>query len=402
MLRYEAKVIGLVSTGHFFSHFYLLLLPPLFPVLRDQFGVGFTELGLALTTYSIATGLTQVPAGFVVDRYGPRRLLIGGLLLESAVIAGIGVFSSFGAFLALLMLAGVANSVYHPADYSILSRVVDKSRMGRAFSVHTFAGYLGEAVAPATILTLMYWFDWRTGMILCGIGGGIVALIMAYNSGLLEQDTSAVMATAPTPDKAGLRLLVSVPVVMGLLFFLGIALTGRGITGFGVSAFTELHDISLSTAGVLLSCYLFAMPVGVLIGGWVADRTSRHGGFAAMCFIVVAVVMFSVAAIRLPLAVTGILFTVAGLFSGMVAPSRDMLIRAVTPPGEVGKVFGFVSTGYNIGGIVGPPLFGYLLDHFAPQSVFWVVGIAALMTMATVLFASSRQLRHKDMSADLS
>ncbi|MDJ0956120.1 MAG: MFS transporter [Arenicellales bacterium] len=393
MTRLETKVVGLVSTGHFFSHFYMLLLPPLFPILREHYGVGFTELGFALTTYSIATALTQVPAGFIVDRYGARRLLIAGLLLEAVVIAGIGFFATFGAFVVLLALAGIANSVYHPADYSILTRAVDGSRMGRAFSIHTFAGYLGEAVAPATILGLMVWLDWRMAIVLCGAGGGVVAILLAVNSALLDDVASPAATPSDQSSKAGLRLLISLPVVMGLLFFVGISLTGRGVTGFSVSALTELSTISLTSAGVLLSCYLFAMPVGVLVGGWVADQTTRHGRFAATCFVAVAVVMFAIAAFHPPFVVTGLLFSIAGLFSGMVAPSRDMLIRSVTPPGEVGKVFGFVSTGYNIGGILGPPLFGYLLDHYAPQSLFWVVGIAALMTVGTVLFASRRQTR---------
>jgi sugar phosphate permease len=103
--------------------------------------------------------------------------------------------------------------------------------------------------------------------------------------------------------------------------------------------------------------------------------------------------MFAVAALPLALVLIGILFVVAGLFSGMVAPSRDMLIRAITPPGETGKVFAFVSTGYNIGGILGPPLFGYVLDHYAPGSLFWVVGMAALLTMLTVMFTAGRQVR---------
>lgn len=393
MSRVEAKIIGLVSTGHFFSHFYLLLIPPLFPLLRDHFGVGFTELGFAMTAYSLATALTQVPAGFIVDRYGARRLLITGLLLESVVIVCIGLFTTFAAFITLLALAGVANSVYHPADYSILNRAVQRSRMGRAFSIHTFAGYLGEAVAPVTALTLTAWFDWRTAMVACGVSGGAVALVMALNSGLLDTAAPARSGSQDVRGRSGLRLLLSLPIVMGLLFFVGIAVTGRGITGFSVSALTELHGASLGSAGAVLSCFLFAMPVGVLLGGWAADRTQRHGAFAALCFVMVAAMMALVAALPLSLEGIGMLFAVAGLFSGMVAPSRDMLIRAVTPPDEVGKVFGFVSTGYNIGGILGPPMFGYLLDRFAPQSLFWVVGAAALMTTATVLFTARVRMR---------
>lgn len=394
MLRIEAKIIGLVSSAHFFSHFYLLLIPPLFPVLRDYFHIGFTELGLALTAYSIATALSQIPAGYIVDRYGARRLLIAGLMLESATIIGIGLSESFSAFVLLLIVAGLANSVYHPADYSILSRAVDKSRMGRAFSMHTFAGYLGEAVAPLTVLSLMVWMDWHLALITCGIFGAITAAVLAGNSAMLDEINSAAVEQGREQEgKTGVRLLISLPILLGLLFFVGISLTSRGVTGFGVSALTEIYNTSLTNAGVLLSTYLFAMPVGVLVGGWVADRTNKHGTLAAVCFVIIAVTMFMVAAFTLPITLNGMLFAVAGLFSGMVAPSRDMLIRSLTPIGETGKVFGFVSTGYNIGGIAGPPLFGFLLDHYAPQSLFLVVGVAALMTMATVLFASSQRSR---------
>ncbi|MFB3087663.1 MAG: MFS transporter, partial [Acidiferrobacterales bacterium] len=146
----SAKVIGLVSTGHFFSHFYMLLLPPLFPMLRDVYGVGFTELGLVIAAFSLTTGLTQVPVGFLVDRYGARGILIGGLMLESLAIGLVGLFPFYGALLALMVLAGLANAVYHPADYAILTASVHRARMGRAFSIHTFAGYLGAAVAPVT------------------------------------------------------------------------------------------------------------------------------------------------------------------------------------------------------------------------------------------------------------
>lgn len=399
MSRTEARIIGLVSTGHFFSHFYLLLLPPLFPMLREHFGVSFTELGFALTAYSVATACTQVPSGYIVDRYGARRLLIAGLVLESVAIAGIGLFSSLSAFIALLILAGVANSVYHPADYSILNRSIDGSRMGRAFSIHTFAGYAGEAVAPVTMLVLMTLMDWQLALILCGICGGAAALLMALNSGILDTPPRAGPSRSAGTGTAGIGLLFSLPVVMGLLFFVGISMTNRGIAGFGISALTELNTVSLSVAGVLVSCYLFAMPVGVLIGGWLADRTSRHAHIAAACFVVVGLTMFGVAVFPMALAFNASMFVIAGLFSGMVAPSRDMLIRAITPPGETGKVFAFVSTGYNIGGILGPPLFGYVLDQHAPGSLFWVVGLAALMTMMTVMFAGGRQVRPAEVNS---
>jgi MFS transporter, FSR family, fosmidomycin resistance protein len=387
------KVIALVSTGHFLSHFYMLLLPPLFPVLRDVYGVGFTELGLALTAFSLTTGITQAPVGFLVDRYGARGILIAGVALESVAIALIGVFPIYAALVALYILAGLANAVYHPADYAILNASVDKERMGRAFSIHTFSGYLGAALAPVTMITLMNWTDWRTALIICGVAGGAVAAIMALNSGVLLDATSKQGDAAlhqGAPHRSGLRLLFSLPILMGLLFFTGISMAGHGISGFSVSALHLVYEAPLVEVGVVLSAYLFASPIGVLLGGWVADRTQHHDRFAASCFVVIALAVFTVAATDLPLQAIAVLFAVAGLANGLVAPSRDMMIRSVTPPGEMGKVFGFVSIGYNIGGVVAPVVFGYLLDHADPGLLFWIVGVISLSTVATVLITGNR------------
>ena len=384
----NAKVIALISTGHFFSHFYMLLLPPLFPILRDVYGVGFTELGLALTAFSLSTGFTQAPVGFLVDRYGARGILIAGVMLESVAIVLIAIFPVYSALVALLVLAGLANAVYHPADYAIMNASVAKERMGRAFSIHSFAGYLGAALAPVTMIALMNWFDWRTALVICGVCGGAVAVVMALNSHVLLNVGAAREDSDEhrrRPQLSGLRLLFSGPILMGLLFFTGISMADHGINDFSVSVLHLIYDAPLAEASLVLSAYLFAAPIGVLLGGWVADRTPHHDRFAAACFVVIAATIFTVAAIEPPLQVVAVLFAIAGLANGLVAPSRDMMIRSVTPPAEMGKVFGFVSVGYNIGGVVAPVMFGYLLDHADPGLLFWLVGAISVSTVATVL-----------------
>ena len=390
--RGSAKVIGLVSTGHFFSHFYMLLLPPLFPFLRDVYGVGFTELGLAITVFSITTGLTQAPIGFLVDRYGARGILITGIALHALAMALVATVPVYPALIVFMVLAGLANAVYHPADYSILNACVGKTRIGRAFSIHTFAGYLGGAVAPVTIVTLMSAMSWRAGILLCAAAGALVVVVMALNSEVLNDAGRAQPGSRAATPTGGLRLLFSVPILTGLAFFTGISMAGHGISDFGVSALHLLHEISTVQAAALLSVFLFASPVGVLAGGWIADRTKHHDRIAALCFVTMAAMFFPVAAFDLSVQTIVALFLVAGLANGLVAPSRDMMIRAVTPPGQMGKVFGFVSTGYNVGGIVAPIIFGYVLDHANPSLLFWLVGLISLATVATV-FATGRHGR---------
>ena len=390
--RNSARAVAVVSTAHFASHFYMLLLPPLFPLLRDVYGVGFTELGFAISVFSTVTAFTQVPVGFAVDRFGAHRILVAGLLLQAAAFALIGFVPAYGALVALMAVAGLANAVYHPADYSLLNASVDPRRMGRAFSFHTAAGTLGYAVGPVTMVFLMSLTDWRTALVICAAGGGGIGLLVALNARFLKERvgpeaTDSDLGTSSVGSGAtGVRLLLSAPIVLGLLFFFGLSVAGHGIHSFSVSALHIIHDAPIAKAATVLSAYLFASPVGVLAGGWVADRIKRrHDAFAATCFVVIAACIGAVAVFRLPLAATGVLFAAAGLFSGMVSPSRDMLIRSMSPPGEIAKVFGFVSTGFNLGGIAAPVMFGYLLDRSDPGIVFWVVAGVSLVSVLTVL-----------------
>ena len=396
----SVRAVTVVSTAHFASHFYMLLLPPMFPLLREVYGVGYTELGFAISVFSIVTACTQAPVGFAVDRFGARRILVVGLFLEAAAFALIGFVPVYGAFLALMGVAGLANSVYHPADYALLNASVDPRHMGRAFSFHTSAGMLGYAVGPVAMVYLMTLTDWRIALMLCAAAGAAVGLLVAVNARALKERAGpgrpgdGLGAGAAASGATGIRLLLSAPILLGLLFFFGISVAGHGIHSFSVSALHLIHDAPIAEATTILTAYLFATPVGVLAGGWVADRIERrHDAFAAMCFVVTALCIGAVAAFRLPLAAIGVLFAITGLFAGMVSPSRDMLIRSMSPPGEIAKVFGFVSTGFNLGGIAAPVMFGFLLDRSDPGIVFWVVAAVSLITVFTVV--TTGQARRK-------
>jgi FSR family fosmidomycin resistance protein-like MFS transporter len=388
--RRDLKVMSLIGTGHFFSHFYILLLPPLFPLLKDEFGVDYVQLGFAIAILNGVTALTQAPVGFLVDRFGARGILIAGLALFSLAMGLVGVWPSYPILLLLMVVAGLGNSVFHPADYAILSAAVDTRRMGRAFSIHTFGGYAGFALAPPVIVALAAAFGWRLALLLAGATGLVVAAVMLANSGVLRPEAEAGRRRTASAAAPGWRLLLSAPILMALLFFVMLAISLGGYMSFSAAAIQALYRVDLAAASVPLTCYLVASTGGVLVGGWIADRTRQHHLVVAVCFVLIALFSAAVALFLPPVALVAVLFAFTGLFSGVVAPSRDMMVRQITPTGSSGRVFGFVTIGLNIGGVLGPMLFGLVLDWGEPGHLFWTIAALSLLTLI-VVFASARQ-----------
>jgi MFS family permease len=383
-LGHDVRVMTLITVGHWFSHFYILALPPLFPLLKDAYGVGYTELGLAIGVLNMTTALTQAPVGFLVDRFGARGILIGGLALFALGIGLAGVLPTYPALLACMLLAGLGNAVFHPADYAILSNAVASERMGRAFSIHTFGGYFGFAAAPPVIVFLTALVGWQAALILAGALGLLAALLMLLNGAVLVDRGRAPAETARRA-RTDLRLLFSAPVLMSFLLFAMLALTHGGLATFAVAAIGALGRLPLAEASLPLTAYLWLSALGVLLGGWIADRTCRHGLAAAAYLLLIALAVAPLAVAPLPLWQSTLLLGIAGFFSGAIAPSRDLMVRAITPPGATGKVFGFVTTGFNVGGLLMPLLFGPLMDLQLPQLVFGAAAALSLLTIATLL-----------------
>ncbi|GBD43785.1 putative L-galactonate transporter [bacterium HR40] len=381
--------IALIATAHFAAHFYILVLPPLFPTLARDLGLSYAELGLALALLNGTTALFQAPIGFLVDRFGPFAILLLGQSLFSAAIAAIGWFADPRVLFLGCALAGLGNAVYHPADYAILGSRVSRARMGRAFSIHTFGGYLGFAAAPATVVGLAEWIGWQNALLGVGLAGFAISAAL-----LLCRDLLAVpQAAAPVGSGAtgsSLALLMSRPMLLAFAFFTLYALAQGGINSFTPTVLDAVYGFGLVAANLPLAAFLAASTLGVLLGGIVADRTERHDAVVAVCFLVMAAFAGSVAVLPLPQPLLVGSFALAGMAAGAIAPSRDMLVRAITPEGQSGKVFGFVTTGFNLAGMLAPPLFGLVVDAGAPRLVFVLVALLALVNLPLVFAAGGR------------
>ncbi|HXF87029.1 MAG TPA: MFS transporter [Xanthobacteraceae bacterium] len=386
----DARVIAGVSAAHFVSHFYMLVLPPLFAFVREDYGVSYVELGLALTVFNVVSAVLQTPAGFLIDRIDARHALVAGLLLGAAGYAVAAAVDSFWVLVAMFALIGVGNTVYHPADYAIMSHRVSAERMGQAYSIHTFAGILGSAAAPMSVLLMHSYFGWRGAFFGAAALGTVVAVLL-----LMQRDAASVATPSAKPNStaetdSSWRLLLSRPILVSLVFFMLISAANGGLQNFSVVALGALYGTAPLAANTALTGNLLLSATGVLIGGWIASRTLRHRHIAAYGLVTSAVAVFLIGLIDPNAVLLVALMSLAGFASGVIMPARDLLVRAVTPPGAFGKVFGFVTNGFNISGIISPLIFGALMDHGTPRAVFVLIGVCSLAAILTV-FAAVRK-----------
>ncbi len=394
--RREHTAIWLVGGAHLVSHFYHLVLPPLFLLVKPALGVTYAELGFVMSVYFIATLITQMPIAMMVDRVGAKVVLIFGLVLHGGAIALAGLFPSYEMLLVAFFLGGIGNSVFHPADFSILSASVRDSHHGRAFAVHTFTGSIGYAIAPLAMVALAGLFGWQGALIVAGSAGVAMGLAILLAGGELRDYSGSAVPSAggkkaAEPKKADWRIMLTRPMILFFLFYIATSGSGTGMTNFAAVALPVVYGMTPELANTLLTVFLIAAIGGALPGGWIADRVRREDLVIMACFLVMALTLFVLALGDIGLWLIALTLVVSGLMRGLYNASRDVLVRRAAPAGSVGTAFGFVTLGYTIGQGGTPVVYGWLMDNGHGQGVFVMAGIFALLAMAVVLIPDGKK-----------
>lgn len=369
------------------SHFYQVALAPLFPLLKAQFNVSYTALGLVLSVLYGVSGMSQAFVGILVDRHGADRLMLAGLATMSSAVFLMGLSPTYWLLLPLAAAVGLGNSVFHPADLSILSTKVSPQRLGRAFAVHGFGGNCGYFLSPVIIFYGVTSFaGWRAGLMAAGGIGLLAFLFISRYRDALRMPSGVVQQGTVVPAATFYRgLLTNASLVAAFIYFFLIAMGLVGVQSFSAPALVELYGASLPFAAGGLTVYLGGSALGVLLGGELADRYPRHALIAGTGLAMAGALVGSLALLTLPMTVIIGLLGLAGFFSGITSPSRDILVRAATPPGASGKVFGFVYSGLDLGAACAPVLFGALLDGGHQRGVFAAIAAMFLLAILSVV-----------------
>jgi MFS transporter, FSR family, fosmidomycin resistance protein len=400
--RRDAQVIGLVGLAHGTSHFFHLILAPLFPWLKDAFLLSYAELGLLMTVFFVVSGTGQAIAGFVVDRLGPLPVLLSGIGLLALAALGLSVSNSYPMLMAFAALAGLGNSVFHPADFTLLNRRVSPPRLGHAFSVHGLSGTLGWAAAPVFLAGLATLFHWRVALLAAaGLAFAVLVFLAVFRHLLDPREVSDAVAQAPKPAAAGAALgFLRLPAVwMCFAFFLISAMSFGGIQSFAPAALRDLYTLPFTFATACITAYMLASAAGLAAGGFIAAKTSYHDRVIAVAFSISGLLAVLVASATPPAWMVMPLLGLIGFGAGIAGPSRDLLVHAAAPKGATGRVYGVVYSGLDIGLSISPVMFGALMDASHPGWVFVMIGVFQVAALLTAVGVGEKAARRAPQTA---
>lgn len=406
--------IGLVSLAHGSSHYFQLLIPPLFVFLMQEFHWNYAMLGVAVSVFFTVSGIGQALAGVLVDRVGARGVLFLALACLCVSALTLAMAQSYAMVIAAATLAGLGNCFFHPVDYSILNQRLPRASLGLAYSSHSVFGYLGWGLAPTLLVGISQVWSWRVAALASAVLISLIALACWLGRAALQHQPAHHATPAPGappqstdqtsthPSAISTATLLRLPVIWWCFaFFFLLTVAGGSVQNFTVAVMQGLYQVAPDTSAHTLTAFMVCGAVGTAIGGFLPNRVRRLEGIigvmlllGGVCYLALATGWFSPTVALVLLASTGILIGCAG-------PSRDLLVRQVTPPGSTGRVYGFVYSGLDLGLALSPPIIGWLLDHGHFSSMFVVCAVSLALAVQAAWWAARSHAREQQHGAAL-
>jgi FSR family fosmidomycin resistance protein-like MFS transporter len=397
----DAATIGLVGLAHGTSHFFHLLLPPLFPLFIRDFSLSYAELGLLVSTFFIISGIGQALAGFVVDRVGARPVLYLAMGCFAAASAAASMAGGYAGLMLAAGLAGLGNAPFHPADFTILNKRISAARLGHAFSVHGITGNLGWAAAPVflTAITAIAG-NWRMATAAAGLWALAVLLVLVWRRSDLDDQvgaaTPAKTAQAAALSREPAMAFLKLPAVwLCFSFFFWTTCALSAIQSFASPALQTLYGLPLGMTSFIVTGFMLCGAAGMVVGGFLAARAERLEKLIGLCLLGTAGALALVGSGWLPGMLAMGLASAAGFGTGLAGPSRDMLIKRAAPPGATGRVYGTVYSGLDIGFALAAPVFGAFMDRGWPGAVFMGAALALVAGVGSAMLVGANVARKR-------
>ncbi|THE65788.1 MFS transporter [Salinadaptatus halalkaliphilus] len=387
----ERSTVGLVSGGHFLSHFYIIVFPPLFPLLRAEFDVSTAALGLIVSIISLGM-LLQIPVGELVDRIGAKWILVAGIATTSIGVMVAGLANTYLVLVAGAAISGIGQASFHPANYPLLEAVSDDDRLGKNFSIHTFGGYVGFAAAPVIVGFLALTAGWRSALLLVGaVGVGYAVLTAVLLEPVYQANLDGTDDEAETASTSSLSALLQPTILIMAVFFIVFTMAEKGIQTFTPLLVIDGFGLSETVGNTTLSVFFAVASVTVLLGGVLADRYDPRAIIAGATTIAAGTMFVAVVDVVPIGALAAIVtFAVAGGAFGLVFASRDRLVSTYAAEGSTGRSFGFVFTASSLGSLSTPLLLGAAIDLSSTILAFALIAGCFLLSGLVVLLIGER------------
>ena len=395
----DVRVIGLISLAHGSSHFFHLILPSMFPWLKDAFALSYAELGLLMSIFFVASCVAQASSGFLVDRIGARPVLFAGVSLLALAALTYSQSNGYAMLVLGAVIAGCGNGIFHPVDYTLINHKVSPPNLPYAYSMHGVTGYLGWAAAPAFMVGIAELSDWRIAFLSAALLEILVLFILWINRSKLidnvqerraESHASALSANpSGFPDSAFAFLKLPAVWLCWMFFFFSMAATSS-LQSFAPTALFEIYGVAISVGSYFITLLALGSAAGVLFGGYLAAKLKAPQKIVSSCLSLTILMSLLLASGSTPMDLIPILFCAIGFGYGVLAPSRDLLVKQVTPRGVSGRVYGIVYSGIDLGAAVGPFIFGFFMDAGLPKALFIGIALFQFMIIPTVLKVTSK------------